>query len=133
MLAAFATDAASGKLGCVVLRCLLVDDSEEFLSSAARLLEAQGFEVVGSATSGDEAVELAAALEPDLALVDIELGHEDGIALTERLDARVPEIQVVLISAYEREDLSDLMPESSAVGFLPKSALGAEAIAKLLR
>jgi len=133
VLAAFATDAASGKLGCVVLRCLLVDDSEEFLSSAARLLEAQGFEVVGSATSGDEAVELAAALEPDLALVDIELGHEDGIALTERLDARVPELRVVLISAYEREDLSDLMPESSAVGFLPKSALGAEAIAKLLR
>jgi DNA-binding NarL/FixJ family response regulator len=116
----------------VALRCLIVDDSEEFLVSAARLLESQGIEIVGSATSGGEALELAAALEPDLALVDIELADEDGIALGNELEARTPSTRVVLISAYERDDLSDLIADSRVAGFLPKSDLGATAIAGLL-
>jgi DNA-binding NarL/FixJ family response regulator len=116
----------------VKLRCLLVDDSEEFLVSAARLLESQGLEVVGHATSGAEAIELALALAPDLALVDIELADEDGFALAQELEARAPNTRVILISAYERDDLSDLIPDSGAVGFIPKRSLGAEAIAALL-
>jgi DNA-binding NarL/FixJ family response regulator len=116
----------------VTLRCLLVDDSEEFLASAARLLESQGIEIVGSATSGDEALRLAEQLEPDLALVDIELAGEDGIALTQEFEARAPATRVVLISAYEREDLRDLMADSRAVGFIPKSSLGAREIATVL-
>ena len=117
----------------MTLRCLLVDDSEEFLASAARLLESQGIEVVGHATSGAEALELALALEPDIALVDIELADEDGIALAEVLRTQAPSTQVVLISAYEREELSELISDSPAVGFLPKSSLGAGAIAGLLQ
>jgi DNA-binding NarL/FixJ family response regulator len=114
------------------MRCLLVDDSPEFLASATRLLESQGFEIVGCASSGAEAVELATTLRPDLALVDIELADEDGIELTHELAQRVPGTRVVLISAYEREDLSDLIGESSAVGFLPKRRLGAAALRLLL-
>ena len=102
------------------LRCLIVDDSEEFLVSATRLLESQGIEVVGSATSAEEALELAESLEPDLALVDIELADEDGVALGNQLEKRVPSTRVVLIA------------DSRAVGFLSKSDLGATAIAGLL-
>jgi two-component system nitrate/nitrite response regulator NarL len=116
----------------VKLRCLLVDDSEEFLASATRLLESQGVEVVGHAANGAEALRLAVTLSPDLALIDIELGDEDGIALAQELAGRAPGTRVVLISAYERDDLSDLIPESSAIGFIPKRALGAEAIGDLL-
>src|SRR5262245_30220882 len=118
--------------GLVSLRCLIVDDSEEFLASAARLLESQGIEVVGSATSGAEALELAAALEPDLALVDVELRDEDGVAIGNEIEARVPSTRIVLISAYERDEFPDLIGESRAVGFLPKRDLGAAAIAGLL-
>src|SRR5262249_25499632 len=66
------------RLGKVKLRSLIVDDSEPFLASARRLLESQGVEIVATATSGAEALDLATALSPDLALVDIELGEEDG-------------------------------------------------------
>ena len=116
----------------VDVRCLLIDDSREFLASAARLLESQGIDVVGCATSADEALELVAALEPNVSLVDIELGDEDGIALAQQLEARAPSMRVVLISAYDPADVGELIVESRAAGFLPKSALGAEAIAAFL-
>jgi DNA-binding NarL/FixJ family response regulator len=115
------------------MRCLLVDDSEEFLSSAKRLLESQGIEIVGSATSGDEALTLATTLGPDVALVDIELADEDGIALAQQIEERASSTRVILISAYDREDLLDLVSGSSAVGFLPKRLLRRDAIAGLLR
>lgn len=114
------------------LRSLLIDDSPEFLASAARLLESQGIDVVGTATSTSEALELVAELEPNVALVDIELGVEDGIALARQIEARFPSVQVVLISAYEPVDIGELIAESRAAGFLPKRALGADAIARLL-
>jgi DNA-binding NarL/FixJ family response regulator len=116
----------------VKVRCLLVDDSEEFLASAERLLESQGLDVVGRATCCAEAVARVAELAPDLALVDIELGDEDGITLAADLHERAPATRVLLISAHARDDLDDLLRGSPAVGFLPKRALGAGAIAALL-
>jgi len=114
------------------VRCLLIDDSREFLASAARLLESQGIDVVGCATSPSEALNLVAELKPELALVDIELGDEDGIELAQQLEALVPSMKVVLISAHDPADVGELIVESRARGFLPKSALGAHAIAALL-
>ena len=83
------------------MRCVLIDDSCQFLAAAARLLESQGIDVVACATSTSEALERVAALEPNLALVDIELGEEDGIALAQQLAVRSPSVRVVLISAYD--------------------------------
>jgi DNA-binding NarL/FixJ family response regulator len=116
----------------VAIRCLLVDDSEEFLRSAARLLESAGYEVVGLARSSEEALELAREHEPGLALVDVELGEEDGIVLADELLAQVPAMRVILISAYERADLHEAMENSRAAGFIPKSRLGADTIAALI-
>ena len=113
-------------------RFLLVDDSEDFLAAATPLLESQGLEIAGSARTSAEALELAATLEPDIALVDIELADEDGVALAHELRARSPSIKVVLISSYDRDDLGDVIADSSAVGFLSKRSLGAAAIAELL-
>ena len=114
------------------LRCMLVDDNNEFLASAAQLLDSQGVDVVGTASTTAEGVRLAETLRPDVALVDIELDNEDGFALAEELTARIPSTQVVLISSYERDDLSDLIADSPAVGFLPKRLLSASAIDSLL-
>jgi DNA-binding NarL/FixJ family response regulator len=116
----------------VPLRCLIVDDSDEFVASATRLLESQGMRIVAHASSCDEALELAATFQPDVALVDIDLGEEDGIELTERLNERAPVTRVVLISAHEPDELGELVDDCPAVGFLPKNALGATAIAGLL-
>jgi DNA-binding NarL/FixJ family response regulator len=116
----------------VTLRCLIVDDSEEFVAAAARLLESQGMRVVGGASSGGEALQLLETLEPDVVLVDIELGEEDGIELTQQLTARAPSACVILISAHDQDELGELIADSPAVGFLPKHAVGASAIGELM-
>jgi two-component system, NarL family, nitrate/nitrite response regulator NarL len=116
----------------VKLRSLIVDDSETFLTSARLLLESQGVEIVGTATSAAEALDLAATLLPDLALVDVALGEEDGFALAGALRSRSPATRVVLISTYGGEEMQDLVSTSSAVGFLPKSRLSGDAVRALL-
>lgn len=115
----------------VALRCLIVDDSEAFLASASRFLSAQGLEVVGRASFGAEALRLAEELAPDVVLVDVQLGREDGLELTRRLSAIPHAPRVVLISSYSQDDLAELIADSPAVGFLPKSALSARAIERL--
>lgn len=114
------------------LRCLIVDDSEEFAASVAQLLRSQGIDVVGSALSGEEALRLAERLEPDVALIDIELGDDDGLALSHRFAARAPATRVILVSSYGADDLGDLVRRSPAAGFLVKTELGAAAIARIV-
>jgi two-component system, NarL family, nitrate/nitrite response regulator NarL len=116
----------------VSLSCLIVDDSEEFLASAASLLSLQGVDVVGRASSGDEALRLAAVLSPDVALVDVELGDEDGIELARRLASEGSSAAVILISLRDRQELAELMADSGAAGFLRKDALDAQAVADLI-
>jgi two-component system, NarL family, nitrate/nitrite response regulator NarL len=130
-LASLRERSCSARLRRVALRCLLVDDSEEFLTSASRLLEAQGLEIVGRASSGQEAVRLADALRADVALVDVQLDDEDGLEVAWQLTDGRP-IAVVLISSHPQDDIAELIADSPAVGFLPKTALSAGAIARLV-
>jgi two-component system, NarL family, nitrate/nitrite response regulator NarL len=116
----------------MIVRCLLVDDSDAFLAAATRLLEAQGVEIVAHATCREEAILLAGALRPDVALVDVELGDEDGFAVARELQARLPGTRVALISAHSPDDLPSLRLDTRTVTFLPKTGLGASAIADLM-
>jgi two-component system nitrate/nitrite response regulator NarL len=113
----------------VSLSCLIIDDSADFLASAVSLFSQQGLDVVGVASSGAEALPLAQALQPDVALVDVELGDEDGIELGRRLASST---RVIFISLRDRDQLVELMAGSGAIGFLRKDALDAGAIADLL-
>jgi DNA-binding NarL/FixJ family response regulator len=114
----------------MALRVLLVDDNRDFIEAAARLLEAEGLNIVGTARTIAEALALNASLKPEVALVDIKLGRESGIDLARRLgdaaDAAPP--YVLLISTHAEEDFRDLIDASPAVGFVAKSALSADAI-----
>jgi two-component system nitrate/nitrite response regulator NarL len=114
------------------LSCLLVDDSEEFLVSAAQLLSLQGVQVVGRASSGNEALRLVRRLSPDVALVDVELGDEDGIELARQLTSSGSPAIVILISVRDRNELTELMAGSGAAGFLRKDALDARAVTELI-
>ena len=108
--------------------CLLVDDNEEFLASATRLLESQGLHVAGQARSGAEALELARSLRPGVALVDVELGGESGFDVTVDLVAALPTLRVILISTHAEDELYGLIADSPAAGFLAKNAIGADAV-----
>jgi DNA-binding NarL/FixJ family response regulator len=116
----------------VALRCLIVDDSEEFLASAERLLAVQGLDVVGVAASGAAALRLAGQLRPDVALVDVHLGDEDGLEVAQRIATDAPETRVVLISTHPEDDLAELVAGTPAAGFLAKTALSASAIVELV-
>jgi len=111
----------------VPLRCLIVDDNPEFLQAATRLLEGQGIEIVGVASSSAEAVEQAQALRPAVVLVDVKLGDENGFDVVGLLDG-----PTILISTYAERDFSDLIAESPALGFLSKSRLSGSAIEELM-
>jgi CheY-like chemotaxis protein len=117
-----------------MLRCLIIDDSPRFLDAARGLLERQGVAVVGVASNGAEALQRAEELRPDVTLLDIDLGGESGLELARRLhgQASTAAAPVILISTHAEQDYAELIAASPAVGFLPKAALSADAIRRLL-
>jgi two-component system, NarL family, nitrate/nitrite response regulator NarL len=119
----------------MALRCLIVDDSPWFLQAARVLLERQGMNVVGLASTSAEALERVGALRPDVTLVDINLGGESGFDLARRLhgEAGLTQSNVILISSHAEEDFMELITASPARGFLSKIDLSARAIRNLLR
>ena len=117
-------------LGGESLRCIIVDDSPEFRTVAAVLLRRGGIAVVGGASNSTEALRQVAELTPDVAIVDVHLGEESGFVLADQLHQH--DTTVILISSYSADDFVDMLPTSSAVGFLSKSDLSAAAVEQLL-
>jgi DNA-binding NarL/FixJ family response regulator len=111
-----------------VPKTLIVDDSEQFLASAERLLSVGGLTIVGAARSGSEAARLAKELHPDIVLVDIDLGEESGFDVANALAALVPPPIIVLISTHAEADVEEMVAASPAAGFIPKSQLDAAAV-----
>jgi CheY-like chemotaxis protein len=121
-------------LGQVRLRCLIVDDNESFLEIAAASLAGDDLDVLGTATSSAEALRQVAAQQPDVVLVDINLGGESGFELARELVERFPRLAagVVLISTRAEQDFGGLIKESPAVGYVPKTKLSARAVRELV-
>ena len=120
-------------VGCD-MRCLIVDDSADFRDAASAMLERAGISVVGKASNSAEALRYYEDLHPDVALVDIDLGGEDGFALAEQLDrlsATSTSLAVILVSTYAESDLEEMIIASPAVGFLQKFSLSPDAIREL--
>jgi DNA-binding NarL/FixJ family response regulator len=111
-----------------VFRCVIVDDNALFLEGAADLLQREGLEVVGVASNSAEAIRLVTELRPDVVLVDIELGDEDGFELAQRLHGISGASKVILVSTHAEEDLAHLIEGSPALGFIAKARLSAQAI-----
>jgi len=87
------------------IRVLIVDDISETRDHLAKLLGFEpDIEVVGAASSGAEAIELAARILPDVVLMDINMPDMDGITATERLSAQVPAAAVVMMSVQGEAD-----------------------------
>jgi DNA-binding NarL/FixJ family response regulator len=117
-------------LTSVDLSCLIVDDNAQYLEAATDLLRREGITVLGVASTIAEALQKAGELQPDVSLVDIDLGDESGFDLAERL-AAVPSskpARVILISTYSEMDFADLITASAAIGFISKSELSARTL-----
>ncbi|MBS1879681.1 MAG: response regulator transcription factor [Actinobacteria bacterium] len=113
-------------------RLLIVDDHPGFRRTAARSLEAAGWEVVGEAEDGAAALRLAADCEPDVVLLDVGLPDISGIEVARQLHQRTPELDIVVTSTHDRADYGELAARSGARGFLSKLDLSSEALAALV-
>jgi DNA-binding NarL/FixJ family response regulator len=118
---------------CLV-RCLLVDDNSAFVETARLLLAREGVVVAGTATTIAEARRQVSALRPDVVLVDIALGDENGFDLARDLagGAAGNGMAVIMISTRAGADYADMVADSPAAGFLSKDELSAAAIQRIL-
>jgi DNA-binding NarL/FixJ family response regulator len=116
----------------VPVRVLIVDDHAGFRATARRLLEGEGYAVVGDAEDAATALAVAKETRPELVLIDVQLPDLDGFELTEELIAIDPEIKVVLTSSRDVEDFGQYVETSSARGFVPKAELSGSTLAALL-
>jgi CheY-like chemotaxis protein len=109
---------------------LIVDDHGAFRASARRLLEAEGFPVVGEAADGESGLSLARRLTPDLVLLDVALPDMSGYDVAERLAGSTT--RVVLVSSRSQQDLGRRVRGIGVLGFIAKDHLTAEALLDLV-
>ncbi len=108
---------------------LIVDDQPPFRRAAAAVVKVTGgFDVVGEAGSGEEAVELVHALAPQLVLMDINMGGISGIEATRQITGAHTGVVVVLLSTYQADDLPADAATSGAVAYVNKEDFGPQVL-----
>jgi len=123
-----------GTLVPVSLRCVIVDDNEAFLAAATSMLEREGVTVVATSSTRADAMRSVDELRPDVVLVDVSLGEENGFDLARVLDDdhHAGGADIVLISTRSGTELAELIERSPARGFIAKADLSGDAIRSLL-
>jgi CheY-like chemotaxis protein len=115
---------------------LIVDDHPSFRASARRLLEEEGYVVVGEAADGADALRVARELAPDVILLDVRLPDLDGFAVSRRItgpdDGGDATPDVILISSREVDEWGGAAAEAGALGFIPKAKLSRRTMEELL-
>ncbi len=115
------------------IRVVTVDD-HEILRGGIRfsLLAFDDLELVGEARSGEEALRLCSQLRPDVVLMDMAMPGMDGVATTQALLARLPQVRVLALSSFADPDLVQRAMEAGATGYLVKGT-SAEHLARAIR
>jgi len=116
------------------VRVLLVDDHTIVRQGLAHLLAYEaGIQLVGQASNGQEALELARATRPDVVLMDVSMPGMDGIEATRRLVEELPGVKVIGLSMYTDPEVSQRIREAGAVDHIPKSGEPAALIEAVLQ
>lgn len=111
------------------IRILIADDHAVVREGTRRILEQESdMEVVGEAGDGEEAVNLATSLKPDVAIMDISMPKMDGIEATKLIKAACPSISVLALSAYDDDQFVFSLLEAGAAGYLLKSVRSRELV-----
>ena len=110
-----------------MIRLLIVDDHRAVRLGLVAYFDAQdGIDVVGDAENGRDAVELCGETHPDVVLMDVRMPVMDGIEATRAIKRAHPETRVILLSAYEQEELIESGARAGAHAFVLKGARGAD-------
>jgi DNA-binding NarL/FixJ family response regulator len=114
----------------VTVTVLVVDDQLPFrLAARAVVSRADGFELVGEAASGEEAVSMVAELRPELVLMDINMPGINGIEATRQVMVTAPSTVVFLCSTYQLADLPTDATTSGARAYVNKEEFGPDVLA----
>ena len=116
----------------MAVRVLIVDDQEPFRMAARMVVEAtDGFEVVGEAETGEDSVQAAHDLDPDLVLMDVNLPGINGLDATRRiLEGSSRRVVILLLSTYEEEEYAPRAAECGAAAYIPKSSFSPDRLAE---
>jgi DNA-binding NarL/FixJ family response regulator len=116
------------------VRVLIVDDQIPFREAARMVVEmTDGFEVVGSAGDGEEALELCRTLSPDLVLMDVQMPGIDGLQATRLITRLDDPPHVVVMSTHESGDYRVTALDAGAFAFIPKSEFSMDALEEVWR
>jgi len=111
------------------IRVLLAEDHVVVRQGTRQLLEReQDLEVIGETGDGEEAVQLAAALKPDVIIMDIAMPKLSGIEATKQIKALLPSVAVLILTGYDYDEYIFSLLEAGAAGYLLKSVSGDELI-----
>jgi DNA-binding NarL/FixJ family response regulator len=99
---------------------MLADDHRMLREGLHRSMSDQGFDVVGEARDGDEAVRLAAELVPDVILMDVTMPEMDGVEATRQLRVVAPEVRVVMLTMHADQEVLASAIRAGASGYLVK-------------
>jgi len=118
--------------GADTVPVLVVDDQAPFRAAARAVIErVKGFDQVGEATSGEEAVELVDILRPALVLMDINMGVMDGLEATRIITAAHPDTMVILVSTYTEADMPPAARTCGAAAYVNKDELSPRVVRRL--
>jgi DNA-binding NarL/FixJ family response regulator len=116
-----------------IIRVLLADDHTIVREATAEILEHQpDMHVVCQAGTGEEAIDLARELQPDVAVMDIAMPRLNGLEATRRITAECPRCQVLVLTAHEEERTIIQLLQAGAVGYLPKT-IGLDELLEAIR
>ncbi|MBN2186981.1 MAG: response regulator transcription factor [Dehalococcoidia bacterium] len=111
------------------VRVLLAEDHVVVREGIRELIQREeGMEIVGEAGDGEEAVQLAERLKPDIILMDISMPKLNGIEATQRIKGLHPSISVLVLTAYDNEEFILALLEAGAAGYLLKNVRSRELI-----
>jgi DNA-binding NarL/FixJ family response regulator len=111
---------------------LIVDDDAHFRSLARRLLEADGFEVVGEACDGASGLAAAGSLRPEVVLLDVGLPDLDGFEVARMLAGNQTAASVIMTSSRDARAYGRRISNAGNISFLPKERISGAAIRALL-
>ena len=114
------------------IRLLLADDHRMLREGLRRSMIDQGFDVVGEARDGDEAIRLAEELRPEVILMDVTMPEVDGVEATRQIRASFPEIKIVMLTMHADQEVLTSAIRAGASGYLVKDC-STEEIASAVR
>ena len=117
----------------MAVRVLIADDHRLFAEALRAILGSDGrIDVVGLAASGDEAVEKAKELEPDVVLMDISMPGLNGVEATREIRATQKNVQVLMVTGSDASQDLDAARMAGAAGYVTKDRIAAELIGAIL-